>query len=438
MTHRSPVFEDLLEQPVAVLGAGLSGRAAAEALERRGYAVVIYDRDSGRGTVDDFSPKAAAEHRLCIVSPGFAEDHPWLVTARKQGCVIRSELWLGRQFWKGKIIGVTGTNGKTTLTRLLAHAFSVAGFDAQAVGNVGLPLCAIVDDSKNHADSIAVCEISSFQAESSQELHLNGLIWTNFAEDHLDRYASMEAYFAAKAWLFESLVFEAPVIAGESVFAFADEAKINLPISVERAPKIARACLPPAFRLGPRGETFHQGAALWQALGLSLEHWREAASSFQFDRHRLEFCGEQEGVRFWNDSKATNFHACLAAVDGIEGPIFWIGGGRSKGGDLDGFAEQLSSDISAAYIVCADPEAISRSFTPFMTTKDYDQLDSAVNDAYLDAMHCGGGDVLFSPAFSSLDQYDSFADRGDAFVDAVRRLDFEPTHRFFTQTLHLI
>ena len=183
-----------LARSAAVFGGGVSGEGAVALLSRLGAETAVYDR---LGL--DFTPERARNHGLVIFSPGFTLHHPWLEIARKAGCICMAEIDFASVFWSGSVVAVTGTNGKTTLTEFIAHCLEQAGRHARATGNIGYPFTKlVVDEDGGSPEATAVCEVSSFQAEQLGHFFADSLLWTNFAEDHLERHAGMEAYFAAK------------------------------------------------------------------------------------------------------------------------------------------------------------------------------------------------------------------------------------------------
>ncbi|HVT74392.1 MAG TPA: Mur ligase family protein, partial [Lacunisphaera sp.] len=184
----------LLVRPVAVFGAGVSGLGVRELLARIGGVGEVYDEHAAAAS-SRFTPEHAARHGLVVYSPGFAPRHPWLAIARAAGCRCLGELDFASLFWPGELLAITGTNGKTTLTEFLAHALALAGRPAHVAGNVGYPLSRFVVEQAGRA-GIAVCEVSSFQAETLEFLRPSAVLWTNFAEDHLERHAGMDDYFA--------------------------------------------------------------------------------------------------------------------------------------------------------------------------------------------------------------------------------------------------
>ncbi|HEY4989782.1 MAG TPA: Mur ligase family protein, partial [Opitutaceae bacterium] len=213
-----------LARPVAVLGKAVSGQGTGVLLGTLGSSAVFYDQS---GTA--FTAEAARRHDLVVFSPGFSLHHPWLEAARKSGCICMAEIDFASLFWGGRIVAVTGTNGKTTLTEFLSHALGVAGRRAFATGNIGLPFSRLVaDEGLGSADATAVCEVSSFQAEQLGHFSADSLLWTNFAEDHLERHPGMESYFLAK-W---ELVLRTPpgrLFVGTSVQRYAAQFGRTLP-----------------------------------------------------------------------------------------------------------------------------------------------------------------------------------------------------------------
>src|ERR1700689_2614271 len=172
-----------LARPVAVFGAGLSGDGTVALLSKLGARATVYDR---KGL--EFTPERARGHGLVVFSPGFSLLHPWLEAARKSGCICMAEIDFASVFWLGRIVAVTGTNGKTTLTEFLAHALGGVGRSAWATGNIGYPFTKLVAERDGgEPEAVAVCEVSSFQAEQVGHFYADSLLWTNFAEDHLER-----------------------------------------------------------------------------------------------------------------------------------------------------------------------------------------------------------------------------------------------------------
>ncbi len=409
---------------VAIFGAGVSGQAARQLAVGLGLDACLFD-EGGQGDASGFNLEALSGFDAFIFSPGFAAMHPWRVLAEDSGRPCYSELGFAALHWRGRLLGVTGTNGKTTITSLLCHALNSAGQTALEAGNMGTPLSNYVLSEANHADATAVCEISSFQAELPLELKLDGLIWSNFAEDHLDRYDSITEYFTAKAKLLRCLSAGAPAVLGADVLAFDPSVvKLRGVIVVDEVSGLVDQLGPSSpFRLHPQSTNFTLVTALWEALELPAEALITSANALQLAAHRLSPVTAWGGVTFWDDSKATNFHAALAAVDAVdafEGRIFWIGGGSGKGGDFDAFAQSIGPKIEAAFLYGEVSEALAASF---------ELIDSRVeiHSDFADAVEAATGAaladlpsiVLLSPGFASFDQFSGYVGRGKTFISTV-------------------
>ena len=415
------VIASRVSRPVAVFGAGVSGAAVRELLAKQGVASVVYDEKGGDGAKTVFGEAEARAHALVVYSPGFPRNHPWLVAARREDALCLGEIDFAALFWDGPVVAVTGTNGKTTITEFLAFAFKRLGKDAVAVGNVGYPFSRIHEAAANRTP-LAVCEVSSFQAEDLRHFSPAALIWTNFDEDHLDRHASLEAYFRAKFKLVDRLAGRR-LFVGESVVQAAKRFGVELPAFTEVGTRAEVDGLVPegVFSSRPQQENYALIRRYWLAEGLPLRALDEAARVFTPVRHRLAKVAEIGDVEFWNDSKGTNFHAVLGALPGfVSGPVYWIGGGKAKGGDIHGFAGKVAPHIRAGYLIGeTGPEIVEALTEKGRPARVFKTLPDAVNAAWKDASAAGGpAVVLFSPGFSSFDMFKSYAERGIAFEQA--------------------
>lgn len=423
MLTAPPFLVPLLQAPVAVFGGGISGRAAARLVEKLGADVVIYDQAGGAGNEDTF---AANGHRLLVISPGFELGHPWVMEARSAGLVCLAEIDFASLFWRGQVVAVTGTNGKTTLTEFLSFALNEAGRDACAVGNVGNAFSDVVAERKGGApDSIAVCEVSSFQAEALHHFRADAAIWTNFAEDHLERHQSMSSYYMAKWRVFERAI-GGQVFAGSSVARVAEEFGQSLPESAiidteETAGDILLRGT--AFEGQPQRENFLLAAAWWRAAGLREPALYAAAQNFVVGPHRLARAGEYGGAVWWNDSKATNFHATEAALSRFGGKVILIAGGKSKGGDIAAFAERIQSRLKHVLLIGETRNILATLFgAAGVSHQVCADLSEAIHLAYDKTEP--EDNILFSPGFSSLDQFSGYAQRGDAFLQLLKSSTF--------------
>jgi UDP-N-acetylmuramoylalanine--D-glutamate ligase len=413
----------LLSHPVAIFGGGVSGRALTALVARLGAQGMVFDAHPSDGDFGDFTAADATAHRLVLFSPGFTPTHPWLSAARAAGALCLGELDFASLFWRGPFVAITGTNGKTTLTEFLTHALNAAGFDATATGNIGYPLSQlVVDRSGGTPDAYALCEVSSFQAETLRHFRADSALWINFAEDHLERHGSMETYFMAKWRLLERCI-GGHIHVGSSVQRFAARFGQTLP---------ADACVSSEDQSGdvllqgtlfsdyPQRENFLLASAWWRAAGLREVALYAAARSFAPARHRLERVGESNGITWWNDSKATNFHAAEAALSRFQHPVLLIAGGKSKGGDLHGFVRRIAPRVRHAALI-GETRHVLATFcgAEKISYTLCNDLAQAVHT--LAALATPGDQVLLSPGFASLDQFAGYAERGDQFTALVRR-----------------
>jgi len=435
------IIKPALAKPVAIFGGGLSGIAVQKLLEEAGATSHIYDE----GSDSVFRKAQCANHALVVFSPGFAADHPWLRLARDHGLFCLGELDFSGLFWRdqlqasnrrGELIAVTGTNGKTTLTEFLTHALCVSGEKAHAVGNIGKPLAQLVlDNTAGHGAGgrstrdlrqIAICEVSSFQAESLQYFYADALLWTNISEDHLDRHSSLGNYFAAKARLLAATP-------SDCTFTGACVARAARDFDHAFPPYAAMRCEGPFFdeelagtdfAMPPQRDNFHLALAWWRHTRRCPEQLHRVARTFTLGRHRLTLLVEVDGVSYWDDSKATNFNAvegALAYFAEKKTPVNLILGGRSKGGDLRGFVARIAPRVSHAFLIGETaPELAACGAGVGLAHTRCDSLEAAVRAAHAKAKP--GEAILLSPGFASFDNFRDYRERGERFEAAVRAL----------------
>jgi len=421
------LLKPLLVQPVAVFGGGVSGQAVLSLLKKLGARGELYDEKQSDAR-REFSAAQAKAYRLVVFSPGFPLDHLWLRAARAAGCTCLGELDFAGLLWRGTVIAITGTNGKTTLTEFLTHALKQVGRSAKATGNVGYPFSQLVADTDGGVfDNVAVCEVSSFQAETLLHFRADSALWTNLAEDHLERHPSMRAYFEAKWRLFDRTV-GGVILAGTSVQRFAAEFGRVLPVEAAVATEDQPADVLLAgtvFDHYPQRENFLLAATWWQRAGLSEADLYAAAHSFKLGRHRLARVAVRDGVTYWNDSKATNFHAVEGALSFFTGPVLLILGGKSKGGDVPGFISRVAPRIKHAFLIGDTRDSLAEACTRFHVPHSLcTGLQEAVQRASQTAV--GADHVLLSPGFSSFDLFRNYEDRGNQFEQFVNKLGATP------------
>jgi UDP-N-acetylmuramoylalanine--D-glutamate ligase len=376
---------------VVVLGLARSGRAASAALERRGVAVIGADRELGND--GDISLLDGAE--LLVKSPGVPRDAPLVVEAERRGLPIWSEVELGYRLLGAKILGVTGTNGKTTTSELLGVML-----DAPVAGNVGRALTEL--DGQVDPGGWVVCEISSFQLEDVHELACEIAVLLNLEPDHLDRHGSFEAYRDAKLRIFERARTK---IVPRGLGLDGIEFGADDPLPAE-----------PLIRGRHNRENAAAATAAAHAAGIDDERIADALRTFPGVPHRLELVRELNGVRYVNDSKATNVAAALRALAAYEDePVHLILGGSRKGEDFAPLAAAIGPNVKSVHLIGETAEDLGAVIPQAQRDGD---LAAALGEIHPDP----GDVVLLSPACASYDQFRDFEARGEEFRRLVQNL----------------
>ena len=442
-------------EKVLVVGLGKSGVAAVRLLLAQGARVVGNDaRPEGELSAEALAlreagvelalgghePALFAGMDRIVVSPGIPR-LPALAAAERAGVPIASEIELASWFLEGTLIGVTGTNGKSTVTTLVGEMCRQSGRPTFTGGNLGTPLALAVESPAAHKGGYVVVELSSFQLERVDQLRVNFAALLNVTPDHLDRYDSFQAYAQAKANIFRNQSEDdaAIVPSGDALCAsLAREGagKLYAFGGVDGAVRVvageirddAGGLSLPITELGITGRHNHENACaaalLARLAGVPRAAIEQVLRSFRGLPHRMVLVRQLDGVDYFDDSKATNVGAAAAALDGLAdraGRVVLIAGGRDKGGDYGPIAERMRARGRAALVI---GEA-TRLIEPALSGGGYPvealpTLERAVERAY--ALARPGDAVLLAPACSSFDMFSSYADRGDAFQDAVRAL----------------
>jgi UDP-N-acetylmuramoylalanine--D-glutamate ligase len=414
-----------LPQRALVVGLARSGEAAALALARHGVPTAGVDRadavDAGRlaaagvevhlGTEED---GLLADVDLVVKSPGVPGESSLPTSARARGIPVWSEVELGFRLLDNPLLGVTGTNGKTTTSELLGAIFRAAGKPVEVAGNVGRPLTAL--DGAVPADTWIVCELSSFQLEDVHRFRPRVAVLINLEPDHLDRHGSFGAYRDAKLRIFENQT--------EADLAVVPRDFGALPGGAERVEFSADDPLPaePLIPGAHNRENAAAATAAARAAGLSDEAIAEGLRTFPGVAHRLELVAEVDGVRYVNDSKATNTAAARRGIAAYAGqPLRLILGGSLKGESFDELAESMPASVRSIDLIGEAAEelaaALARAGRPYRRAGD---LPTAVGAASGDAEP--GDVVLLSPACASYDQFRDFEQRGESFRRLVGEL----------------
>ncbi|MDX6388266.1 MAG: UDP-N-acetylmuramoylalanine--D-glutamate ligase [Gaiellaceae bacterium] len=414
-----------LPRRALVVGLARSGQAAALALARRGVPTVAADRDTGVETGRlaeagvEVHPGTEEEAllddvELLIKSPGVPGESPLPAAARARGIPIWSEVELGSRLLRNPLIGVTGTNGKTTTSELLGAMFAAADQPVAVAGNVGRPLTSL--DGTLDKDAWVVCELSSFQLEDIHRLRPRIAVLLNLEPDHLDRHGSYDAYRDAKLRIFENQT--------EANVAIVPRGFGPIPGGADRIEFHADDPLPAEPLIPGEHNRENAAAALAaaRAAGLDDTAIAEALRTFKGVEHRLELVAEVDGIRFVNDSKASNTAAARRGIAAYAGqPLRLILGGSLKGESFDELAEGLPPTVRSIDLIGEASDqlaaALGRAGRLYRRSGD---LATAVGAAAGDAE--AGDVVLLSPACASFDQFANFEQRGNEFRRLVGEL----------------
>jgi UDP-N-acetylmuramoylalanine--D-glutamate ligase len=444
-------LDSLPERVVLVFGAGVTGKSTVEFLNSMGARTLVVDERGTGGAKPDLVGIELDQVAVAIVSPGWRIDHPLIERVRSAGIELISEIdlaWRVRaeknpaQRW----IGLTGTNGKTTTVQMTAAILLAEGINAVACGNVGDP---VIEAVVNEAHEILVLELSSFQLAWSHELMLEAAALLNIAEDHLDWHGSFEGYLESK--------FKIAKLANLLV-ANKDDQNLHQRLGQVSTRMITYTLGTPApheiglvenlavdrafvsdeaevlFELGDLTNPVPHNvsnamaaAALARAVGVSAQSVTKALREFQIDHHRLETVLEIDGIKWIDDSKATNPHAALAAIRS-QLSVIWIAGGLSKGADMNELIAGAANRIRSAILIGTDAPIIAAALGKHAPDIEVSLVSSELTGLNLmrevvrlaKSVARPGDSVLLAPACASMDQFENYAQRGDLFAQAVR------------------
>jgi len=417
----------------AVYGLARSGIATVEALLASGARVTAWDakgeaRAKGQSlaeglSLEDLDAADLSQFDSLVVTPGLPLNrHPIAQRAREAGIEIVGDIELFArarpELPPHKVVGITGTNGKSTTTALVHHILETAGVPTTMGGNIGLPILA---QDPLPEGGVYVLELSSYQIDLTRSLDCDVAVLLNITPDHLDRYDSFEAYAASKARLSEmqsagrNLVVRVTEtrdfdVGGDGVIAsFIEDVLDHKFVELRDRSQF------PTLQ-GPHNlENMMAAIEVCDILGLGVEQIREGLRTYPGLPHRMERIREKDGVTFVNDSKATNPTATAPALAAFE-KILWICGGQAKTDNLDECAPHFGH-VRSAYAIGEAAELFERLLSPHIPVKNCGKLDAAVRQAAADAE--AGDTVLLSPACASFDQFRDFEDRGDQFRELV-------------------
>ena len=450
---------DLTGKTVLVVGSGISGVAATELLKKKNVNVVLFDgnKELDLTALREKHPVFAdvkiilgeltAEDRsgldLVVLSPGVPTDLPMVEDLKKDGIPIWGEIELACHFAKGRIVAITGTNGKTTTTALCGEIMANYYRDVKVVGNIGIPYTSVAADTTD--ETVTVAEISSFQLETIDQFRPKVSAILNITEDHLNRHHTMEEYIRVKELITKNqgpedvcvLNYEDEVLRkfGENIVPkvvyfsslrkldqgiYLDGDQIILKTEKEEIPIVKTGELKILGR--HNHENVMAAAAMAYYAGVSVESIRKSVCEFVAVPHRIEYVTEKNGVAYYNDSKGTNPDAAIKGIQAMNRPTLLIGGGYDKESSYDEWIESFDGKVRYLVLIGQTKEKIKAAaerlgFTDIILCED---LKEAVRVC---AEKANPGDaVLLSPACASWGQFDNYEQRGDMFKEYVKAL----------------
>jgi UDP-N-acetylmuramoylalanine--D-glutamate ligase len=438
---------------VVVVGAARSGIAAAELLVRRGAYVTLSEARESFDAADRLRSSGVTlelgGHRdatfagadLVVTSPGVPVEQPVFDAARTRGVEIIGELELAWRWLKGRVIAITGTKGKSTTTTLIGRMLEADGRRVLVGGNIGVPLSAQVDEST--PQTMHVVETSSFQLETTTTFRPWIAVWLNFAADHLDRHPNVEAYASAKARIFarqqsddwavinadDEEVMRRAAVASSRIVTYslrgrtAEGFVVSADDVVHRTTTADEPLIPlSAVELTGRHmlNNVLAAAATAHVAGVQPSAMVRALAGFHGLPHVMEPAGVVGGVRFVNDSKATNIEAALRSIESFERGVVVILGGRFKGGDFRDLRDAVAARGRAVIAIGEATQRVRDALAEVVPVTDAHSMEEAVARGY-DAAQPDGV-VLLAPACSSFDWFRDYAERGDVFKNEVQRL----------------
>jgi UDP-N-acetylmuramoylalanine--D-glutamate ligase len=434
-----------------VVGLGVTGLSCARFLARHGVEVAVTDSreqppavETIRAELPDvalflggFDADIFARAERIVVSPGVSLQEPLIVAARQRGVEIIGDIELFARTAQAPVLGITGSNGKSTVTTLVGEMARQAGLQARVGGNLGMPA---LDLLENGEPDLYVLELSSFQLETVSSLRCKAAVVLNISPDHLDRYAGLADYIGAKQRIYDGA--EVQVVNRDDSTAAAlasPHAAVLVSFGLDApqegqfgildsgaGPWIVRVrerWMPVAhLRIAGRHNLSNALAALalGDAAGFDRHAMLQVLREFQGLPHRTQWVAERRGVSWYNDSKGTNIGATLAAVQGFDAPVILIAGGQGKGADFAELAAGLDQRVRALVLIGEAAASIAEAVGDRIAVHRAGSMHEAVACA---AQLARSGDlVLLSPACASFDMFDNYRHRGDVFVSAVQEL----------------
>ena len=428
------VPHNMQAKTVGVLGLGRSGIAAANALLAAGAVVLLSDDHAvpktipAGATVTPWADWPWQALDLMVISPGIPhlhpEPHPAAELARNANIPIVSEIEIAmRANPRARIVGITGTNGKSTTTALIGHCLKKAGVPVAVGGNIGDAACLLSDPGDN---GVIVLELSSYQLETTPSLRVDIGAVLNITPDHIDRHGDMDGYIAAKARLLDAVDASGLAILGDenaSMRQLADHMRGRATscriVSAADAPSSRNAS--PALAGPHNAQNSAVAACILRHLGLSDAMIDKGLASFAGLAHRMQLVASAGPIAFVNDSKATNGEAAAKSLMAFDN-IFWIAGGLAKQDGLGAAAHALDY-VNAAYLIGSSADSFAAELNGKCPASKHADLSTATTAAFADAWAGGrAATILLAPAAASFDQFENFTVRGDTFTRIARKL----------------
>ena len=450
---------DLEGKRVLVVGSGKSGVAAAELLKKKGIEFVLFDGNKeldvdalteknpvfagAKIILGELSEQDMAALDLVVLSPGVPTDLPMVNTLRDRGIPIWGEIELAYHFAKGRIIAITGTNGKTTTTTLVGEIMSNYYPDVKVVGNIGIPYTSVAADTTEN--TVTVAEISSFQLETTHDFAPEVTAILNITPDHLNRHHTMECYIETKESITKNQTPENTCVLNyedEVLRAFGEKLNVNV-VYFSSSRRLERGLFLDGEDiyyadgssvtkvinvnelniLGKHNyENVMAAVGMSVSFGVPMEKIVEVLKRFQAVEHRIEYVTEKRGVKFYNDSKGTNPDAAIKGIQAMNRPTLLIGGGYDKQSEYDEWIESFDGKVKKLVLIGQTKEKIAECARRhgFEDVILCDTFEEAIDTCYANAV--SGDAILLSPACASWGMFPNYEERGRIFKEYVRNL----------------
>ncbi len=457
MTNVAEQKNGLTPVPTLVVGLGQTGLSCARFLAKQGVPYAITDtRDQPPGMdvlhveqpsvkthLGGFNEKLFYWAQRLVVSPGVSLKEPLIAAAQQRGVEIIGDIELFAQGAQAPVVAITGSNGKSTVTSLLGEMAKAASRDVRVGGNIGTPALDLLKESE---PDFYLLELSGFQLDTTYSLHAAAVVVLNISPDHMDRYDDMAHYVASKRRIYSDAGLSAKGIAvfnrndsrvAAMLVCDVPQQKVSFGLDVPGDHQFGRisrdnelwlACgtqaLLPAAQVRMAGKHAQENAlaalALGEVMGLPMANMLATLKTFSGLPHRTQLVENINNVRWINDSKGTNVGATIAAVQGLVGPLVLIAGGQAKGADFSPLAKAVKEKVRNIILLGEDAPMLVKAFDKVVPVLRVSSMEEAVSQAQ--SLAQAGDTVLLSPACASFDMFSGFAERGDAFMAAVRAL----------------